>query len=154
MRNSSLHTVDPVALRCLMTETIFGVGEPTDAVVAAPPQFSHYGGNKRNFLFLTHDARHEWMSDAAFDAFTKTLGALKLSMDDVAVLNVGKLPSVPAEADLVAFFHPKAIVALGASVPWGTSSTTTVFQTYSFDEMLVDAEKKRTFWATVKTLLI
>lgn len=165
MKDFSLHTTDPVALRYLMTETIFGVEEPEKALsdrepavpiaTAGPsPLFSYHGGNKRNYLFLTHETRHEWMSAEALDAFTKTLAALKLAADDIAVLNVGKLPEIPAKSDLIAFFNPKIIVALGASLPWDGSDGLIVFKTYSFDEMLVDAEKKRVFWATIKTLLV
>ena len=163
MSNSSLHTVNPVALRYLMTETIFGIEEVGDAGVAivqerkstdASPQFSYYGGNKRNYLFLTHDPQHEWMSGVALEAFAKTLAALKLSVDDVAVLNIGKLSEVPTEVALTTFFHPKLVVLLGVSVPWVGSESLQVFKTHSFDEMLVDAEKKRAFWTTAKTLFI
>lgn len=165
MRESSLHTVDPTALRYLMTETIFGIDEPmtdsSDRHSAAPSaapsvslQFSYYGANKRNYLFLTHEPQHEWMSAAALDAFTKTLAALKLSMDDIALLNVGKLSKIPAKTDLITFFKSRIVVALGVPLSWDESDGLTVFKTYSFDEMLVDAEKKRLFWATIKTLLV
>ena len=155
MDGSSMLTGDPVALRYLMTETIFGIGEPLDATPEdTTPQFSYYGGNRRHFLFLTHDPQNKWMSAAALDAFSKTLGALKLSADDVAVLNMAAFPVVPAVADLVAFFKPKVIVALGATLSGAPSEGVEVFNTHSFDEMLVDAEKKRAFWTTVKTLLI
>jgi len=152
MKSLSLHTTDPLALRYLMTETIFGMDEPTVPGVA--PRFSYYGGNKRNYLFLTHETRYEWMSESALEAFAKTLAALKLSVDDVAVLNVGKLPAVPAKSDLIAFFRPKVVVTLGAALPWDATDGLTVFEAHSFDEMLVDAEKKRLFWATIKTLLV
>ncbi|PPL04436.1 hypothetical protein [Parapedobacter indicus] len=164
MNGFSLHTTDPTALRYLMTETIFGIEEPgadgpdqEAAVPTATPntslQFAYHGGNKRNLLFLTHETQYEWMSAAALDAFTKTLAALKLSTDDIALLNVGKLSEIPEKSHLLAFFNPKVVVALGASLPWDESDGLTVFKTYSFDEMLVDAEKKRLFWTTLKTLL-
>lgn len=151
MKEPSLHTMDPVALRYLMTETIFGIDEPAPG---RSLQFSFYGGNRRNYLFLTHEIQHEWMSAAALDAFVKTLSALKLSLDDIAVLNMGKLPEIPAKTELIAFFNPKVIVALGAPLPWDESDDFTVFKTYSFDEMLADAEKKRIFWTAIKTLLV
>src|SRR5690606_12232224 len=143
MNGSWLNTVDPVALRYLMTETIFGVEEPFDSPA---PQFSYYGGNKRNFLFLTQDTQHKWMSAAALDAFSKTLAALKLSTDDVAVLNMAAFPTVPDKAELFAFFNPKVIVALGTTLSEEPSGPVEVFNTHSFDEMLADAEKKRAFW--------
>jgi len=164
MNGFSLHTTNPVALRHLMTETIFGIEEPENASgnpEASVPKttsglslpFAYHGGNKRNLLFLTHETLYEWMSAAALDAFTKTLAALKLSMDDIALLNVGKLSEIPEKSHLLAFFNPKVVVALGVSLPWNESDDLVVFKTYSFDEMLVDAEKKRVFWTTIKTLL-
>ncbi len=155
MKGSSLMTADPAALRYLMTETIFSICETELEVVAnTSPRFPFYGGNKRNYLFLTHDMQCEWMSAAALDAFTKTLAALKLTLEDIAVLNIARLGEAPAKPDLVAFFHPKVVIALGATLPWDESGDIRVFKTHSFDDMLVDAEKKRVFWTTVKTLLV
>lgn len=184
MSRSTLNTSNPIALRYLMTETIFWMGEgATSAGVAVapdavetreetpgkqpeapvaesggtpnqPPQFLFYGGNKRHYLFLTQAGPHEWMSEPALDAFTKTLGALKLTVDDVAVLNMAKLPQKPAPADLAVFFNPKVVICLGVPFPGPRLGGITVFEAPSFDEMLLDAEKKRVFWTTIKSLLI
>ena len=176
---SNLHTNDPVALRYLMTETIFDVGAeapvPTadDKQAAAAPvvkqdpqqQFTCYGKNKRNYLFLTEDREAEWMSAAALDAFGKTLAALKLTVDDVAVLNIGTFSPLPSKEDIFSYFSPRILVSLGASFHWMGLDVSpektvldyggiTVFRTYAFDEMLVDAEKKRVFWTTIKNLLV
>jgi len=138
-----------------MTETIFGIDETEpEALPDTEPRFSFYGGNKQNYLFLTQDTQCEWMSVAALDAFTKTLAALKLTPEDIAVLNIEKLGEVPSQSDLIAFFNPKVVIALGASLPWDESGGIRVFKTHSFDDMLIDAEKKRVFWTTIKTLLI
>ncbi|MGK6352300.1 hypothetical protein [Parapedobacter sp. DT-150] len=171
-----MHTTDPIALRYLMTETIFDVGEPVESAtgreqaVRAPeqlsaPLFPFYGENKRRYLFLTQEQQYEWMSDAALDAFIKTLAALKLTAADVAVLNVGALTALPSKEDLLSFFEPKVMVCLGLppqslgfEIPLSPLVADyrgiTVFHTYAFDEMLIDAEKKRHFWTTIKTLLI
>lgn len=187
MARSSLHTVDPLALRCLMTETLFDVGhayamplamavEPVSAVVEQPvapkaeeaappaPSFPHFGGNKGQYLFLTNDSQHEWMSAAALDAFIKTLTALKLTADDVSVFNVSGPEVFPSKDDIVSFFNPRVLISLGVSLPWtGLDNLSVasvvdhqgirVFQTHTFEEFLVDADKKRLFWATIKTLL-
>jgi hypothetical protein len=165
MPTASINTADPIALRAFMTETIFGVeGQAiTEAdkgliqPVSNPKpvaQFSFYGKNQRHYLFLTREEQHEWMPVAALEAFTKTLAALKLTIDDIAVLNVAKLPEMPTADAICAFFKPKVVVLLGASLVWPEQQDLTVFRTHSFDEMLTDAEKKRIFWTTIKTLLV
>ncbi|MFB2119746.1 hypothetical protein [Parapedobacter sp. 2B3] len=166
----TIHTVDPIALRYLMTETIFdvedGMGsmiegaavEPMDVSVDHKPtpglQFPYSGQNRRNYLFLTDEKQHEWMSGAAMDAFVKTLGALKLAVDDVAVVNLAKLASSPSVTDLAVFFNPRVVVNLGTSFVWPQQDGVTVFHTHAFDDLLVDTEKKQIFWTTIKRLLI
>jgi|SRR5690606_15991249 hypothetical protein len=176
---SDIRTTDPVALRYLMTETLFGTGDapaspvetgrhaavqPGHPAIATPsesmappiiaPSFRFYGGNKRNYLFLNQDTQHEWMSPPELEAFTKTLAALKLTLDDVALLNLHALSPFPSKEDLIVFFKPRVVVALGVSHSWEELEDIAVFNTCTFDEMLVDAEKKRLFWNTVKTLLV
>ncbi|WP_262248453.1 hypothetical protein [Parapedobacter soli] len=153
-----------------MTETIFDVGDvAVTAGVEAPPeapeteavrkpdsvpQFSFYGQNKREYLFLTDEQQHEWMSEPAMDAFVKTLAALKLTVDDVAVLNLAKLKEPPLIDHLTSVFKPKVVVNLGTSLAWPEQGGVKVFHTSTFDAMLADAEKKRVFWTTIKMLLI
>lgn len=174
---SNINTSDPMALRYLMSETIFVSGENSEEVtVDKTPEISpkeeheevldfvFYGENKCNYLFLTHERQYPFMSDAALDAFTKTLAALKRTLADVAVLNLDSLPATPRKENVISFFKPKTMVFLGvapqavglATIPPQTIveySGITLFHTYSFDEMLADGEKKRLFWTTIKTLL-
>lgn len=165
----TINTNNPIALRYLMTETVFDVEDeavnavrealvdPRQAVPVQKPvpklQFSFYGQNKRSYLFLTDEKQHEWMSDPAMEAFVKTLAALKLTIDDVAVLNLAKLKELPSVDDLILFFKPKVMVNLGTSLNWPEHDRVTIFHTYGFDAMLADAEKKRAFWTTIKQLL-
>ena len=171
MPKSALNTIDPVALRYLITEPIFDVGEqvdqasaPASAMASEPRQvekpepealsFTFLGQNKRNFLFLTDEQQADWMTGAAMDAFVKTLVALKLTVDDVAVLNIAKLTTRPSSDQLVQFFKPRVVVNLGTPFSWLEQPGVKLLHTHSFNEMLVDADKKRTFWTTIKTLLI
>jgi len=148
MGSSPLNTDDPLALRCLMTEAIFPIDETSERT------YPFYGGNKRRYLFITNEPRHQWMSPEAWDAFTKTLAALKLSVDDIALINVGTLSPPPQPAELGGIFNPRVVVLLGAALQWPETSEITVYNGYSFDDMLADADKKRMFWNTVKTLLV
>ena len=174
---SNINTSNPIALRYLMSETIFVSDERSgEATVNKAPEtpakekheevldFVFYGENKSNYLFLTHEQQYQFMSDAALDAFTKTLAALKLTLADVAVFNLGVLPTVPQKEDIISFFKPKVMVFLGVA-PQTLGLTAMPYQsvmeynniallhTCTFDEMLADGEKKRLFWTTIKTLL-
>ena len=171
MTESTLHTNDPIALRYLMTETVFDLGEdvvktsaqvPTVAVEPeqvkksepATLSFDFFGQNKRNYLFLTNEQQAKWMPEAAMDAFVKTLAALGLTADDVALLNLAKLAVAPSAGQLTQFFKPQVVVNLGTPFRWPEKDGVTLFNTHSFGEMLIDADKKRSFWTTIKTLLI
>src|SRR5690554_1681310 len=143
------------------------IPEPeTEASPAASPpsEFAFLGENQQGYLFVTDDAQADGMSAAAMDAFTKTLAARNLSLADVAVFNVARHTGSLAFADVVAFFKPRAVVLLGPpasqfglpDVPSNTVGKvgdTPVFQTYSFDVLLADAEKKGAFWPVLKSLL-
>lgn len=134
-------------------------------VVNQKPAFAFLGGNKQGYLFVTDDAQSEYMSAAGMDAFTKTLGARNLSLDEVAVLNLARHAGQAAFADLISFFKPRAVVLLGAKATAlripdialntvGQVGDIPVFQTYSFDVLLVDADKKSVFWPVLKSLLV
>lgn len=153
----TINTVDPTALRYLMTETVFDIAErAADTPLEPPtvPPFIFFGRNKRNYLFLTHEKQYEWMPEAAMDAFIKTLAALKLAEDDVALLNLATLTEPPTVRQLSSFFKPRVVVNLGTPFTWPEQEEVTVFHTHAFGDMLADAEKKRVFWTTVKQLLI
>lgn len=153
-----------------MTEAVFDVRDvaikatvevlpeaPKTEVARKPdpvPQFSFYGKNKRCYLFLTHEQQHDWMPEAAMAAFIKTLAALNLAEDDVALLNLATLAEPPSVEQLTLFFTPKVVINLGAPFAWPEQDGLNIFHTYAFGEMLADAEKKRTFWTAIKRLLI
>lgn len=172
MASSNIQTADPTALGYLLNETIFGIAE---ARLPGPdgggdpetesPHFAFYGENKRRYLFLVEDRHHEWMSVPALDAFSRTLAALKLSADDIALLNLARLPEVPPKTQLTAFFQPRAVVLLGAppavfGLEPGVSGQVVdsdglpVLRTAAFDELLTNDEKKRQFWTAIKQLLV
>lgn len=134
-------------------------------VTEAPPTFAFIGENKRRYLFVTDDAQSDFMSAAGLDAFLKTLGARKMALDDVAVFNMARHQGTVAFTDLAMFFKPQAVVLLGASATQvgipeiaanslGKVGDIPVFQTYSFDVLLGDNEKKAAFWPILKSLLV
>lgn len=168
MPKTNINTSNPIALRWLMNEVIFPIEEgdttSADMVREESLKLVSYGKNRRNYLFLTQERQYQWMSVDAMEAFTKTLAALKLSGDDITLLNVNALPGVPRKEDLISSFRPRVMVLMGVppqSIGLETFPETLsdyngiqVFCTDTFDEMLADGDKKRLFWITIKTLLV
>lgn len=169
MLQRNINTSDPIALRYLMDNVIFSIGdsdaESTDVVQEERLKFAFYGKNRRNFLFLIQEEQYQWMSVEAMEAFNKTLTALKLSVDDIALLNVRTLSDIRQKEEIISSFRPKVMVFLGLAPqsvgievppfkPLSNYNGIAVFCTNTFDEMLADGEKKKQFWVTIKTVLI
>lgn len=124
-----LHTDDPVALRYLMSDTLFDIGETDldDADLAdvnaeftlaqetsKNQELTFLGKNQSGFLFVFHDqARPEQhrLPDPEMEAFEKILGALELKIDDIALINIASIQ--PNFSDLLSFFKPRKVIVLG-----------------------------------------
>lgn len=65
------------------------VEEPQEAIAPSPvPVFK--GGNKKGVLVLVEDAEAEFLNQKDLDYLLKILGAVKLSLDDIALVNASK----------------------------------------------------------------
>ncbi len=148
-----------------MDDTIFDfeVDSAQEGVLASDPTqpFSFMGMNKSRILYLIENAEESYFSPSALDAFTKTLHALRLSVDDVAVLNLAQIERKLNLDEIVSFFNPQKIIFAGASpVKMGLTDlevnrasmqqAVQLLYTYSFEEMLTDTNKKKAFWQAVK----
>lgn len=165
---TQLNTNNPFALRYLMDDTLFAFEFDAPINLDQPTRtthlsFSHLGANKNRILYLIENEAENYFSPAALDAFSKTLNALGLSLEDVAVLNLGQVKEDLVFEDLCAFFNPHKVIFAGASpIKMGvkdlamnvasTQETVKLLYTYSFEEMLLDTTKKKLFWQAVKTL--
>jgi len=165
---TSLNTRDPAVLSYFMDETLYGFEEVDKAVTPQIPNgvpiiINFLGKNEKNILYLIENQQNDYFSAAAHEAFTKTIAALGLILDDVAVLNITALKSEISFEELTAFFKPKKIILAGSSPnKLGLSDVSlntpvsqndiTVLHTFSFEEMLTDMNKKKLFWHCVKTL--
>lgn len=139
-----LSTNDPIALRYLMSETLFDLGEEQATAPAAlssasadsvdapaastdsepvsftnkKPELSFLGQNSSGFLFVFQDStmlgQHR-LPEAEMEAFEKILAALKLSLANIALINAAG-PDGPTAAQLVAFFRPLKVVLLGTQI--------------------------------------
>ncbi|MDH5828010.1 hypothetical protein ACFX5U_02065 [Sphingobacterium sp. SG20118] len=180
---SNLLTSDPIALQAFMTETIFATSDAVDAMLvqsesvssslipqqaAAHPEpveeFIYQGDKAQGILFILRYPAYPYFSPEAEDAFIKTIGALKLTPSDVAVVNLANAHNPNEFKRIMTFFTPQKIILLGvepeslklpaiAHNSYMHGRIATVFNTYSFEEMFADMAKKKAFWSEFKSLI-
>lgn len=161
-----LNTTNPAALRFLMNEDLYLVdpvqGVQGSAAEGSSPAFDYLGENNRYLLLLVHIPQQKNLPSQEMDALINTLKAKKMSLYDVALLNIAHYPSATFD-NLKDFFVCKTLVLLGVAPQQiqlqkvALNSITaidnvTVLATYSFAEMLADTDKKRAFWNEMKKL--
>ncbi len=170
-----LHTNDPVALAYLMSETLFAIpgeedGRKETSIQVATPEITFLGKNLSGYLFIFQNystsGQHR-MPDEEMEAFEKILTALKLSVEDIALLNIADPGSITL-ARLLTFFKPQKTVFLGTDIVLNgiedlsnppafhrtvSYQKTEFLHTFSFAEMMTDVDRKRQFWNSLKTLL-
>lgn len=180
---SSLITHNPAALQALMSETIFTTGADdlqrtpgevsvsetsvltgavNDAVTAE--EFIYQGDKSTGILFILRYPAYPYFSPQAEEAFVKTIGALKLTLENVAVVNLANPHNPNDFKRIMTFFEPKKITLLGVEpaslhLPaighnaYMKGRIATVFNTFSFEEMFADVDKKKLFWNEFKTFI-
>lgn len=176
---SNLITDNPIALQALMSETIFTAGFevsdvhhieselPSSSAVAfdtSTEEFAYQGDKSTGVLFILRYPEYPYFSPQAEEAFVKTIGALGLNPSNVAVVNLAN-PQNPNEFKrIMEFFAPKKITLLGvepkslvlpeiAHNSYMKGRIATVFNTFSFEEMFADVNKKKLFWGEFKTFI-
>lgn len=65
------------------------VEEPQETIAPPPPPVFK-GGNNKGILVLVEDAEAEFLNQKDLDYLLKILGAVKLSLDDIALVNTSK----------------------------------------------------------------
>jgi len=197
-----MKTDNPIALRTLMSETIFAtadaVASPQKADISVPPSpeggameeghaggrnamtlpsgdggtsgnartetFVYQGDRSSGILFVLRDTNHPYFSPPAEEAFAKTLSALQLTPQTVALVNLANADNPNDFGKLMDFFEPKKIALLGVdpaslklpAIPQNTckkGKKATVFHTFGFAEMLADPGKKKAFWLEFKAFM-
>jgi len=179
---NNLTTDNPVAIKALISETIFAIPDSVMPIVEAQnvnsnhttPQQGHFEASAEEFvyqgdkttgvLFILRYPEFPYFSPQAEEAFLKTIGALQLNAGNVAVVNLAN-PHNPNEwKRIMEFFQPKKITLLGVeptslNLPkiehnaYMRGKIATVFNTFSFEEMFADVQKKKMFWTEFKTFI-
>lgn len=165
---NTLLTDNPVALKALMSETIFSTGfeqtSPAHATIVQE-EFIYQGDKSTGVLFILRYPDYPYFSPQAEEAFIKTIGALQLTLQNVAVVNLANTHNPNDFKRIMTFFEPKKITLLGvepaslnlpaiAHNSYMRGKTATVFNTFSFEEMFADVNKKKLFWTEFKSFIL
>lgn len=174
---SSLLTDNPVALQALMNETIFSHGLSLENTLeethklgnsvdwdSSKEEFVYQGDRSKGVLFILRYPDYPYFSPEAEQAFVKTIGAIGLTPENVAVVNLANPHNPNVFKNIMQFFTPKKIILLGvepkslalpeiAHNSYMQGRIATVFNTFSFEEMFTDINKKKLFWTEFKTFL-
>ncbi|HWV72795.1 MAG TPA: hypothetical protein VN040_13800 [Pseudosphingobacterium sp.] len=167
---TTLNTNNPYALRYLLNDTVYAF-EITkkdeelneEPLVEVSSYYEFLGENKKQILYIVDNQAHTYFSSGALDAFSRTINALGLSMEDIAVFNIAKHTSIINFDQICTYFNPQKVILAGASPTQLTLNNLSlnnpitlnnvkILYTFSFEEMLTDIERKKTFWQQVKTL--
>lgn len=178
----NLTTDNPFAIQALMSETIFAIPEINLPIVetqsagssfstpqqghikAAAEEFIYQGDKSTGVLFILRYPDFPYFSPQAEEAFLKTIGALNLNAENVAVVNLANAHNPNEWKRIMEFFQPKKITLLGVEptslkLPeighnsYMRGKIATVFNTFSFEEMFADVQKKKLFWMEFKTFI-
>lgn len=132
------------------------VAEETPALT-----FQYMGGNKKQFLVISHYTNEEYMAEAHLKALESTLGRISFTIDDIALVNKAKYADA-SMAQLTEFFAPSKLLILGTNALPADMRTTELnaaqtingvltLYTFSFDEMMGHKENTKAFWNQIKT---
>ncbi len=171
---SNLLTNNPIALQVLMNETIFSTGFVMDESRllddlgldwgTSDEEFIYQGDKSSGVLFILRYPEFPYFSPQAEEAFVKTIGALQLTLDNVAIVNLANPHNPNDFKRIMTFFEPKKITLLGvepaslklpeiAHNSYMKGRIATVFNTFSFEEMFADVSKKKLFWGEFKNFI-
>ncbi len=135
---------------------------PRPVIETPTISFNYLGGNKKNFLVITHYHNLDFIAENHLTALQSILKRMELDMADVAIFNKATYPDT-IFGDLLDFFEPAKLLLLGASaLPAGiekpelnkpvTINNCNALFTFSFDEMMDNTENKKAFWEQLKLL--
>jgi len=127
--------------------------------------FDFLGGNKKNILILVNVADFVHLSDENLQFLTSVLAACKLSIADVAILNINRLFQYD-EIHLKDFFTPRAIIyfdvnatSIDTLIPNKLYDVTTIaninyLSTQSLNVIAENIEAKKQLWNCLKMIFV
>lgn len=148
--------LNPIAIKFLFEESLFYFND--DVFIQTNNQ-EYYGKNKSNIILLSSN---KFLKDD-FELLSKILAALKLSLDDVALLDNKAFLNM----DFIKDLNPKKIILFGIN-PFEIGLKDIVSNTYEIVELdkirlmqaerfsfyHTDASKKKALWFSLQKLLL
>lgn len=128
--------------------------------VSPGTDFEYLGDNNKYFLILIEDKIHTRMNPAHQEMLLKIMGAKKLELRDLAILNINRYPEIKFDA-LKNFFSCNRVVLFGVTPAQiglpaaginkaSSAGSIKILPTYSLEEMRNNDDKKREFWNVMK----
>jgi len=159
------HLVKPSATGEATRSGYIGNEEGNNTLEVLGGEFIYQGSKDQGILFILRYVQYPYFSPAALEAFEKTIGALKLTKETVAVVNLANTHNPNDFKQIMQFFQPTKIILLGVEpaslkLPpiehnsYMKGRIATVFNTFSFEEMFADVNKKKLFWNEFKTFIV
>ncbi|MCC8411023.1 hypothetical protein LJ707_18935 [Mucilaginibacter sp. UR6-1] len=156
--NGTIQAVEPAGAASQQPEPQPEAETPAEPV--APKPVEYLGQNKKGFIVLTHYTDTQFIATDHQAALEATLKRKDHTIDDIAIVNLGKYPDLTI-TQLAQQFKPRRILVLGrAAAPGelanmafnqaGAFNNLPVLITYAFGEMMSSNDIKKAFWEQVK----
>jgi len=101
--------LNPVMIAGLYEKSLVEVNEVGSQV----PEIKFLGNNVRSILILVNNRDHTFLPEDQLTFLTKILGACKLNIGDVAIVNTNNYPDTKT---IINFLHPTNIILFGVEI--------------------------------------
>lgn len=154
--------LDPFLISGLYRGTLVEESKKNQPATRLIPDIPSIGNNKQHWLLLIRNEKEAYLNPEIFDMLNKLLLACKMTLDDVALVNMAHLN----EADFDSLSHqfsPHKIILFGQVFPelvrghhknkiWETDGCY-YLHTDDLEDMFRESKLKVPFWNELKELL-
>jgi len=132
-----------------------------ESIKTSTSEYKYLGGNNKYFLIVVDEPNFDFLNKKDISFLTKILGAKKLEITDIAIVNLAKYPSLDFD-ELKSFFGFNKLLTFGFNptilkVEGVVSNKKSMFKnvavlgTWHLSIIDGDVSKKTTFWNELKT---
>jgi hypothetical protein len=133
---------------------------PSKKTTAAKPSITFKGKNKKGVLWLVHEPAHAFLDDADFEFLSQIVSACKMSMDDIALVNLANIQQSVNE--VVDALKPSIVLLCGIEyqqLPFKLGeyilyphANRSYFLADSLQDLRNDKAKKSKLWLALKAM--
>jgi len=146
------------------TEVVTPSLSQTQNFATTSDTFIYQGSKEKGVLFILRYPDYPYFSPEAENAFNKMMDAVQLGKENVAVVNLANAHNPNDFKQIMQYFTPTKIILLGvepsslklpliAHNSYMKGKIATVFNTFSFEDMFADQQKKKAFWQEFKEFI-